>query len=216
MADLYTELCSRWQDLIDDPLGPTHYCKSLFTFEIIPVTYTTATVHDVYPYGSLLVGMVIRTERATIDLFIGQQLVCTLKLFKNRPCLALGSKNVVPLVALQSTPTSLLPATPLTMDLIYAHLDDSIRRELVSGSWSLAFRGWWLHVSRGVGLVDNGAARHTILPEIPSTTTSERHRERLDVIEEELVAAAWHPGRFRQWCLDMTDELVTLARNDSI
>lgn len=173
---------------------------------------------EVGRWGDLLVGVVLRgperpsVRTCTVDVKVNGKTVCALDLYTDKPRLVLGGQNVLPLICLPYHTVRLVSRGDETveLDLIYGNLRNKERRDLATNHWSLQVDGRsWLHVEGGLGRVDTHGPRHPVLPPIPDDEPwmigLERQKDRLRVYEEELVAATWHPSRFQEWCLDMTE-----------
>lgn len=235
METVWRELENQWGELVDDPKGPRHYCDSRMTSSEFLKNYQESfckaivrlivnksilemdiekqediQVHDVYRRGDIFVGVVLRApyESATVTLEIGPQRICTLDLCRDEPCLVLEN-NVLPMLPVQFQAVRIKSPTPVTLDLVHGFLQGDERKRLGRGQWSLPFgsKDSWLHLESGCAYVDNRGPRFTVLPRLPLHWRKEleRQKARTAIYEEELVAAAWHPARFQEWCLDMTE-----------
>jgi hypothetical protein len=167
--------------------------------------------YEVPRCADILVGVILRgpEARADLDLEIMARCVCRLTLFQDEPTLVLGGDNVLPLLGMCFSSVRLRSEEAVTLDLIYAYLDSPVRNELVCDSLSLEFNGGqsWLHIDRGMAYVHPQPRYRKIelLRSYSWRQDMERQRQRTKRYEEELVRVAWHPSRFQEWCLDMTE-----------
>lgn len=187
--------------------------KSLLELDVI--RQLNVVNHEVPRHGDCLVGVVLRgpRETASVDLEVGGDRVCTLDLHTDEPCLVLGSDNILPLICIQYHTVRLRTDEPVVLDLIYAYLDSCPRKTLAINSWSLNFDegSSWLQIANGMGFleeVNTIQTRHLVLPCLSSYSwkhSMARQKKRTETFEEELITRAWHPKRFQEWCMDLTD-----------
>lgn len=224
MQDLLEELRKQWCELIDDPKGPHHYCdsrgdkcpivrvvhnKSLIEMEV--VTVQDVSDHLVPRLGDLLVGVILRGPLScvTVHLEIGGSIISSLELTRDEPQQILGGENFVPLLLLPYHNVIIRSPEPVTLDIVYAQVEWHVRHFMFLNPWSLQFGERFLRVSGGMGSASEDPCSHTVIPSMsfppPWKMAMARQQERTKVFEEELVMIAWHPSRFREWCLDLTE-----------
>lgn len=132
---------------------------------------------------------------------------------------AQADRFVVPIINLRFHEVRVLPSDDPSVGVVWGSTDNEGRRDLsVSGAYSAMGNGMAAIYARGMGSIGPVPGAASSLLEIPDMRamtnkiieegSKERALERCDALRQDLMAAAWHPGRMRRWCLDHDDEFA--------
>jgi len=223
------QLQKEWNHLVDDPkyLESLYWCTRkenrfvnhgvrLHCYAMPSLGWTSSLRQTEIPrLGHLLVGILLQgpTTKVDMNMCMGNgdsKMTVSSSLVQHEPTLILENENVIPLICLPYIELSLQFRTPVYIDLIYADLSEETCLNLVQNSWSFGFDPFprkWLHVHQGSATMNHEPCfgMEIELKNVGWKRSFQRQQERTRQFEEELIQKAWHPQRFQQWCLDLSE-----------
>ena len=174
------------------------------------------------PHGDLLVGF-IASDRPieAFDIVVGGETMRVGGMEPHTFRYAVHGCSVLPVCLFRDVKISRHHDLP---HFLYAFLPAESRRALVSTfAWSRLPDGMMVSYGQRTMRTTRRGKTATkielpdmrpVPPEVPPSLALMMRlaRERTDVLRDELMAHAWHPDRFRRWCLEYDDEHCELLR----
>jgi len=174
--------------------------------------------------GDLLLGFVrlnTVTDASRLRLEIGGQDFGSVDLAPHAGAFAFAHADrfVVPIINLRFHEVRVFPFDDPSVGIVWGSTDTEERRDLcVSGAYSAMGNGVAAKYASGMGGIGPVPDAPGTLVEMPDMRammdkiiedgSKERALARCDALRQDLMAATWHPGRMRRWCLDHEDEFA--------
>lgn len=182
------------------------------------------SIFDYFDGGELLLGFVrLNTvaDATRLRLEIGGQDFGAVDLAPRAGAFAFAHADrfVVPLINLRFHCVCAFPFDDPSVGVVWGLADSVERGDLCrSGAYSAMGNGVAAMYESGmarIGTVPVEPATIIEMPDMRAMTdemmepgSKKRALARCDALRQELMAAAWHPGRMRRWCLDHEDEFA--------